>query len=161
MMHWLTRLFSSPLPVVDAARPRDARKLAQMHGASFHRGWSESEFEQLLTERSTLTHRLRAGGETIGFIISRLAADEAEILSVAIDRAWRGRGLSRQLLDTHLGHLAGQGIRTVFLEVEENNAPAVRLYQRTGFQIVGRREQYYREPSGQLLNAVVMQRDLS
>jgi ribosomal-protein-alanine N-acetyltransferase len=108
-----------------------------------------------------MTHRLRAGNETIGFIISRLAADEAEILSVAIDSAWRGRGLSRQLLQTHLGHLAGHGIRSVFLEVEENNLPAVKLYQRYGFQVIGRREQYYREPSGQLLSALVMQRDLS
>jgi [ribosomal protein S18]-alanine N-acetyltransferase len=161
MMEFLTRLFGSPQPVVDAARVRDARKLSQLHSASFHRGWSESEFEQLLAERSTLTQRLRSGNATIGFIISRLAADEAEILSVAVDRAWRGRGLSRQLLNTHLGHLAGHGIRTVFLEVEENNLPAVRLYQRAGFQVAGRREQYYREPSGQLLTALVMQRDLS
>jgi len=161
MMHWLTRLFASPQPVVEAARARDARKLSQLHGAAFNRGWSESEFEQLLVERNTLTHRLRAGSEIVGFIISRLAADEAEILSVAIDDAWRGRGLSRNLLQIHLGHLAGRGIRTVFLEVEENNLPAVRLYQRYGFQVVARREQYYREPSGQLLSALVMQRDLS
>ena len=161
MMHWLTRWFSSPEPIVEAARPRDAHKLSQLHGASFHRGWSEAEFDQLLAERNTLTHRLRAGSEIVGFIISRLAADEAEILSVAIDRAWRGRGLSRRLLQVHLGHLAGHGIRVVFLEVEENNLPAVKLYQRSGFQTVGRREQYYREPSGQLLSALVMQRDLS
>src|SRR5262249_40126193 len=127
MMHWLRRLFSAPEPVVAPARPRDAGKLSQLHAASFHRGWSETEFAQLLTERNTLTHRLRAGHETIGFIISRLAADEAEILSVAIDSAWRGRRLSRKLLQTHLGHLAGQNIRTVFLEVEENNVPAVKL----------------------------------
>jgi ribosomal-protein-alanine N-acetyltransferase len=160
-MHWLTRLFASPDPVVEVARPRDARKLSQLHGAAFNRGWSENEFDQLLAERNTLTHRLRAGSETIGFIISRLAADEAEILSVAIDDAWRGRGLSRNLLQIHLGHLAGRAIRTVFLEVEENNLPAVKLYQRYGFQVVGRREQYYREPSGHLLSALVMQRDLS
>ncbi len=161
MMHWLMRLFSSPQPVVEAASLRDARKLSELHGASFNRGWSETEFEQLLAERNTLTHRLRAGNRTIGFIISRLAADEAEILSVAIDSAWRGRGLSHNLLQTHLGHLAGRGIRTIFLEVEETNLPAVRLYQHCGFQVVGRREQYYRDPSGQLLSALVMQRDLS
>ena len=46
----------------------------------------------------------------------------------------RGRGLSRNLLLTHLGHLAGRGVRTVFLEVEENNQPARRLYDRAGFR---------------------------
>ena len=54
--------------------------------------------------------------------MSRLAADEAEILSIAVDPGYRGRGLSRDLLLTHLGHLAGRGVRTVFLEVEENNS---------------------------------------
>ena len=65
-----------------------------------------------------------------------------------------------------LGRLSGIdvdaiAIRRVFLEVEENNQPAVRLYQRTGFQTVGRREQYYRDASGGKLNALIMQRDLS
>jgi len=161
MTDWLTRLFRAPASTVEAAQPRDALRLAQLHGASFHRGWSENEFEQLLAERNTLTHTLREGRRTIGFIISRLAADEAEILSVAIDPVRRGRGLSRRLLSHHLGHLAGLGVRTVFLEVEENNSPAVRLYQRAGFRVVGQRPRYYAEPNGQTLNALVMQRDLS
>ncbi|MGC4648503.1 GNAT family N-acetyltransferase, partial [Escherichia coli] len=73
----------------------------------------------------------------------------------------RGRGLSRDLLRTHLGHLAGHGLKTVFLEVEENNRPARALYGRAGFRVVGRRERYYKDASGEQLNAVVMQRDLS
>ena len=62
---------------------------------------------------------------------------------------------------THLGHLAGRGVRTIFLEVEENNQAARRLYDRTGFAVIGRRERYYREPNGEQLNAVLMRRDLS
>lgn len=140
---------------------RDAAKLSQLHRASFHRGWDQGEFETMLAERNTFAQKLLLGRATIGFIISRMAADEAEILSVAIVAAQRGRGLSRELLASHLGYLAGYGIRRVFLEVEENNAPAVHLYQRAGFQTVGRREQYYRDASGAKLNALIMQRDLS
>ena len=116
-------------PLVEPAQLRDAPRLAQLHGASFHRGWGETEFETMLTERNTLVHRLVAGRKIIGFAVSRIAADEAEILSIAIAESHRGRGLSRELLLTHLGHLAGRGVRTVFLEVEENNQPARRLYQ--------------------------------
>jgi [ribosomal protein S18]-alanine N-acetyltransferase len=93
--------------------------------------------------------------------VSRMAADEAEILSIAIDDSYRGRGLSRDFLLTHLGHLAGFGVRTIFLEVEENNQPARRLYERTGFTVVGRRERYYRSSDGEQLNALLMRRDLS
>jgi ribosomal-protein-alanine N-acetyltransferase len=90
-----------------------------------------------------------------------MAADEAEILSIAVDAGHRGRGLSRNFLLTHLGHLAGRGVRSIFLEVEENNAPARRLYERTGFAVVGRRERYYKQPDGEQWNALLMRRDLS
>ena len=139
MMAWLADWWSGGTAVVEPASPRDAARLAQLHGASFHRGWGEGEFEAMLSERNTLVDRLRLGRKVIGFAASRMAADEAEILSIAIDATQRGRGLSRNLLLTHLGHLAGRGVRTIFLEVEENNQPARRLYEWAGFGVVGRR----------------------
>ena len=161
MIAWLSGLFGGAKAVVEPADMRDAPRLARLHGASFHRGWGESEFEDLLSQRNTLVHRLRLGSKFIGFAVSRIAADEAEILSLAIAPGQRGRGWSRQLLLTHLGHLAGRGVRTVFLEVEENNQPARRLYDRAGFAVAGRRERYYRDAGGAELNALVMRRDLS
>jgi len=161
MITWLSELWSSGTAVIEPATLRDAARLAQLHSASFHRGWGENEFESMLTERNTLVHRLRVGRKIIGFAVSRIAADEAEILSIAVAASHRGRGLSRNLLLTHLGHLAGRGARTVFLEVEENNQPARRLYQRAGFATVGRRERYYQQAGGEPLNALLMRRDLS
>jgi ribosomal-protein-alanine N-acetyltransferase len=155
------KLFKRDDAVVEPASLRDAPRLSQLHRASFHRGWGTDEFEQILIERNALAHRLRLGGSTIGFIVSRTAADEAEILSVAVAPKHRGRGFSRDLLRTHLGHLAGHGLKTVFLEVEENNRPARALYERAGFRVVGRRDRYYKDSSGEQLNAVVMRRDLS
>jgi ribosomal-protein-alanine N-acetyltransferase len=160
-MAWLSELWSGGAAVIEPATLRDASRLAQLHGASFHRGWGEGEFEAMLSERNTLVHRLRLGRKLIGFAVSRIAADEAEILSIAVDAGHRGRGLSRNLLLTHLGHLAGRGVRTIFLEVEAQNQPARRLYERAGFAVTGRRERYYRQASGEQLNALLMRRDLS
>ena len=160
-MTWLSNWWRGGKAAVEPATLRDAPRLAQLHGASFHRGWGEGEFETMLTERNTLVHRLRLGRKIIGFAVSRMAADEAEILSIAVAASHRGRGLSRDLLLTHLGHLAGHGVRVVFLEVEENNQPARKLYARAGFGIAGRRERYYREANGVQLNALLMRRDLS
>jgi ribosomal-protein-alanine N-acetyltransferase len=165
MMSWFSSWFSGWLspgkPLVESATLRDAPRLAQLHAASFHRGWSDGEFEGMIAERNTLVHRLRLGRKIVGFAVSRIGADEAEILSIAIDADKRGRGLSRNLLLTHLGHLAGRGVRRIFLEVEENNAPARRLYERCGFAVVGRRERYYQQADGEQLNALLMRRDLS
>lgn len=162
MMNFFSRWWTGGgTPVVEPAAQRDTSRLAQLHAASFHRGWGEGEFEIMLRERNTLVHRLRLGRKVIGFAVSRMAADEAEILSIAVDESHRGKGLSKNLLMTHLGHLAGFGVRHIFLEVEENNAPARKLYERTGFGVVGRRERYYQQPGGEHLNALLMRRDLS
>ena len=93
--------------------------------------------------------------------MSRHAGDEAEVLSVAVAQARRGRGLARTLLDLHLRRLAGFGVRAVFLEVDEQNRPALRLYARAGFREVGRRPNYYSDDGGTATNALVLRRDLA
>ena len=160
-MNRLARLFGRAGPVLATAHPRDAAALSALHAASFNRGWSEHEFEQLLTDRNVVADRAASGRKTVGFIVSRRAADEAEILSVAVARAWRGRGLARRLLDLHLRRLAGLGLRAVFLEVDEDNAPARRLYARAGFHEVGRRAGYYAQGRSDPAAALVLRRDLA
>ena len=80
MMAWFSDWWRGGTAVVEPASLRDAARLAQLHGASFHRGWGEGEFEVMLTERNTLVHRLRHGRKVIGFAVSRMAADEAGII---------------------------------------------------------------------------------
>jgi ribosomal-protein-alanine N-acetyltransferase len=161
---WLVfwrKLWRKAPPAVVPAVPADAAALAALHGAAFHRGWDETEFAEMLGRADTLVHVMRRGRAVVGFVASRIAADESEILSIALAAAERGRGLSGTLLRSHLGHLAGRGVKTVFLEVEEHNRPACALYARSGFRQVGRRERYYRDPSGAQTAALVLRRDLS
>jgi [ribosomal protein S18]-alanine N-acetyltransferase len=149
MMGFIANLFARQQPSLSEARPGDAADLAALHGASFHRGWSEDEFERLLLDRAVVAHRVTIGPRLVGFIISRIIEGEAEILSVAVASSRRGKGLARQMLNLHLRRLAGLGTRTVFLEVDEGNVPANRLYRRAGFRTVGRREGYYPDRTDQ------------
>jgi ribosomal-protein-alanine N-acetyltransferase len=157
MMGIITRLFAREAAVSPAV-PADARALASLHASSFHRGWSEDEFERLLLDRHVVAHRATAGAALAGFILSRIVQDEAEILSVAVASARRGQGLGRQLLDINVRRLAALGARAVFLEVEERNVSARRLYRRAGFQEVGRRETYYAPEHGAA--ALILRRHL-
>lgn len=161
MKRFLARLFGRPTPTLYEARPRDVAAIATLHGQSFRRGWGEGEIGGLLAERAVLCHCARIGQRFAGFILSRIAADEAEILSVSVVADRRGGGLGRVLLDLHLRRLAGLGAQAVFLEVDEQNVAARRLYARTGFQEVGRREGYYRDAAGKAATALVLRRDLS
>jgi ribosomal-protein-alanine N-acetyltransferase len=161
MMQWLNRLFVRREPALTEAGPRDARAIASLHAVSFRRGWSDGEFERLLIERNVVAHRAVRGRALDGFILSRLAAGEAEILSVAVAPARRGQGLARSMLNLHMRRLAGLGARAVFLEVDEDNTAARRLYARAGFQEVGRRAGYYQHAGGGAATALVLRRDLA
>jgi ribosomal-protein-alanine N-acetyltransferase len=155
-MNLVSRLLTRSPPTFSTAGPRDAAAIAQLHAASFGRGWDEEEVYRLLIDSAVVAHRAMSGRTLVGFVMSRRAADEAEILSIAIAPARRGRGQSRPLLDHHLRSLAGLGTRAVFLEVDEHNAPARRLYEGAGFREVGRREGYYAGGAAALL----LRRDL-
>ena len=161
MITWLRRLVARGAPVLAEAAMGDAAGIAALHGASFRRGWSEQEVETLLAERNVVCDRARRGGTLAGFIMSRYAADEAEILSLAVARPSQGHGLARQLLALHLRRLAGLGCRAVFLEVDEHNAPAFRLYDRSGFREVARRANYYPTAADKAAAALVLRRDLT
>jgi ribosomal-protein-alanine N-acetyltransferase len=160
MIGFISSLFSRAEPSITEAGARDASAIATLHGMSFRRGWSEQEVEGLLLDRHVIAHRAIAGAQLAGFIMSRLVEDEAEILSVAVAEAQRGRGLARQLLNLHLRRLAGLGTRAIFLEVDEHNVPALRLYQHAGFDEVSRRAGYYPGAGAPAANALVLRRDL-
>ena len=160
MMKLLSNLFARGEPALSEAGPRDAVAIAALHANSFRRGWSEQEVEGLLVDRHVIAHRASIGGKLAGFIMSRLVEDEAEILSVAVASRQQGRGQARKLLTLHLRRLAGLGTRTVFLEVDEHNKPAIRLYDRAGFHEISRRPNYYPGAGGKAAAALVLRRDL-
>ena len=161
MIAFVTRLLARGEPILSEASARDAPGFATLHAATFRRGWSDSEFARLLVEQNVVAHRATVARAVAGFILSRQAGDEAEILSIAVVTSRRRRGLGRQLLDLHMRRLAGLGVRAVTLEVDEDNAPARRLYRRAGFQEVGRREGYYPRAGASPSHALVLRRDLA
>jgi ribosomal-protein-alanine N-acetyltransferase len=160
MIGFLGRLFTRREPVLTEASSRDAVAIAALHAASFRRGWSEQEVDRLLIDRHVIAHRATISGNLVGFIMSRLVEDEAEILSVAVAARQQGRGLASNLLTLHLRRLAGLGARAVFLEVDAHNVAAIRLYDRAGFREVSRRPNYYTAAGGKTADALVLRRDL-
>ena len=163
MSGFFARFFRRTPPSVLEARPRDAASLARLHTRSFPVGWSESEMERLLSDPSVIAHVARGSGgrgPALGFLMSRSAGDEAEILSVAVDPSERGRGLAGDLLRHHLSRAAARGIAKIFLEVGEDNKAALRLYDKARFREVGKRAGYYPRAEG-AISALVLRRDLA
>ncbi len=141
-MNWLDYLKAPPPPHVAPLGAERAREVAEIHGGSFARGWDALEFQSLLADRTVRADGLMVGraDRLVGIALSRVVLDEAEILTIALAKSARRRGWSRLLLRTHLDGLAMAGVKSVFLEVEEDNLPALRLYRGAGFREIGRRE---------------------
>lgn len=150
--------------LVEAAALEDCEALAALHDAAFPIGWSADDLARLIADPAVIARVVRpwsflGRGPAEGFILVRQAADEGEILTVAVDVRSRGRGLGAQLLDDALMALRQRGVGAVFLEVAETNKPALTLYRRRGFRKVGERPAYATQGDGSRVRALVMRRE--
>lgn len=146
---------------VEPAETRDAPRLAQLHEQSFFRGWPVSDFTAFLADRATPAYiACDAKRRIAGFALIRLVADESELLTIAVDPKWRGKGVGRALMQAVFADLMMSPARKMFLEVDEQNRPAIRLYEKLGFSTISRRQGYYPRPDGSAATALVMARDL-
>lgn len=102
---------------------------------------------------------LQAGEVLAGYCILTHAANEAHLLNVCVAPAWQGRGLGGILME-HVQRLAiAHGCESLFLEVRPSNRGALRLYQRNGFSVIGKRPGYYSDGDGRE-DAIVMRLEL-
>jgi ribosomal-protein-alanine N-acetyltransferase len=99
-------------------------------------------------------------GDARSFLLGRVIADEAEVLTIATAPEFRRQGLAQARIAAFLDALRIQQATLVFLEVAEDNTSASALYLKAGFKVVGTRPNYYTRPSGEKIAACVMQYDL-
>jgi len=126
-------------------------RMATLHAAAFfpERGWSQEEIVSLTASKLVNCHTHKHG-----FALSRTIADETELLTLAVDPAYRRQGVANSLMHAWL---ADSGAARAFLEVAADNAPAQALYAKFGFAEAGRRAGYYRRKIGPAVDAVLMQ----
>lgn len=132
------------------AAPERAEEVAALHARLFEEHWDAAAIKPLL-EHPASTSLIAVTGEpkTIkGFVIAQLAADEAEILSIAVAPDWQRAGLGTRLIEG-LARACKRGeAAKIFLEVAEDNTAARALYTKLGFVEMGRRKAYYKRPTG-------------
>lgn len=158
----MTMLFPwVPAAHIEPMSVRDAETLAEIHGDAFARTWSATDFTALLADPNVFALGVRLqslfGARRIaGFVLVRFAADEAEILTIAVRGRYRRRGYGRMLMDDVIRRLYRERIAVLFLEVERKNTAATRLYHSLGFKVAGERKNYYGRPVSGDGTALVM-----
>jgi tRNA threonylcarbamoyl adenosine modification protein YeaZ/ribosomal-protein-alanine acetyltransferase len=126
----------------------DLSAVAALQRATFTNAWGADAIRWELenTDVARLYVLQAPGGELVAYCACWMVFDELHINSLAVDPAWRRRGVARRLLQHVLGEAAASGARSATLEVRRSNEPARALYEGLGFQVEGLRSGYYQEP---------------
>lgn len=138
----------------------DTADAAAIHGSRFPRPWSDGEFDRLLSHANVYGFMARTAfggtGRSAGFVFARQAADEAEILSIAVRQRYTRRGLAWRLMRAATREAEARGAAALYLEVDEFNIAARALYRRLGFKEVGERKSYFSDLAGNKSRALIM-----
>lgn len=142
----------------------DAEAIARLHGRCFTPAWSAGEIGDMLAHQGTiglLIFDARAcAPKVVAFVMGRVAADEAEILSIAVADSARRRGLGLRLIAALSDQARTMGAHRLYLEVAAGNAAAIALYERQNFRRLGVRRGYYRYADRAAEDAILFGRDL-
>ncbi len=130
-----------------------AALIAGMHHVCFAEPWSEKAMTELLVLPGVYGWLASAEGRPEGFVMARVAADEAEILTIMVLPPYRRHGVAQRLLQAALDNAKMHGAQKMYLEVASSNENAMQLYTKVGFVLVGRRKRYYADGVDALLLA--------
>ncbi|MEO8927785.1 MAG: GNAT family N-acetyltransferase [Caulobacteraceae bacterium] len=146
--------------IVCRIQPTDTAQLAAVHAVAFEAPWDEATLTVLLAAPGVVALAAGVSPSVDGFILCRVAADEAEILTLAVDPLHRREGVAVALLETAMEAVRALGATSLFLEVAADNVPAAGLYAKGGFTAVGVRSGYYARAGG-AVDALILRRDLN
>lgn len=143
---------------VEAGQVEDAKFLSKLHAQSFFHGWHTADFVSYLSDphQTPAYVACDAKRKVAGFALLRLAGDEAELLTLAVEKKWQGKKIASAIMQAVFEDLRMTKARHFFLEVDEENGPALALYARMGFDKVAERKAYYKKPDGSSATALVM-----
>ena len=133
---------------------------SRLHCAAFtplgDRGWTHQEMAGLLASPGVSGLLLLSDEREVAMALWRVASDEAELLTIAVDGGHRRQGAGRVLMDAAIVAARDAGASQLFLEVGADNRAACALYEQMAFGVVGRRAAYYQRGAGPKADALVM-----
>lgn len=138
----------------------DAGILADIHRDCFPNYWNPEAFSDFFAVAGTMA-LIAEAPEPAGMMVCRLQFEDAEILTLAVRPGFRRKGIARLLLEETMRRAVAFGSTHMFLDVEEGNVAALKLYESHGFSLVRHRKQYYRQKDGSFTDALVLRRKIA
>ena len=138
---------------IEKCTRKDAPCVAKIEKECFSTPFKEEDIISYL--KSPIWHFLvaKCEGEVVGYVSFTIIIDECQIVNVATSQDYRKMGVGKSLIEELLSYAKKSGVSKVYLEVRESNLPAISLYEKYGFEIVGVSKNHYSQPTE---NALLM-----
>jgi ribosomal-protein-alanine N-acetyltransferase len=120
--------------------------VALLEANCFSTPWSETSIRGELENPYSIWLVVLEENALAGYLGVQFGPDGGDIMTIATDPAFRGKGIGRLLLNTMVQQRQEKGLDWLTLEVRPSNAPALKLYEALGFRQVGKRPNYYKNP---------------
>lgn len=125
----------------------DAKELAELDKEVFSVPWSEKSFLEEFENRLAVYYIAKEENKIIGYAGFWHVADEGDITNIAVKQEYRRKGIASCLIETIIKEADRRKLLLLTLEVRESNAAAIKLYEKFGFKIIGKRKRYYTNPA--------------
>lgn len=130
--------------IVRRATSADAERIADAEAQYIDCPWSLAQVQEEIANPQALFYVAENENGFVGYLSGIVVSDECEISNIAVDEKYRRTGVASELFAAFLGELKEKNIKTVFLLVRDGNVPAIGLYEKHGFAVVGKRPRYYK-----------------
>ncbi|HIQ68244.1 MAG TPA: ribosomal protein S18-alanine N-acetyltransferase [Candidatus Faecousia excrementigallinarum] len=131
--------------------------VAEMERQCFSDPWSEKSVASELHNPLSLWLIAEVDGVVAGYVGSQTVLDSADMMNLAVSPSFRRQGIGERLVNCLTEALKEKGVKTLLLEVRISNEPAKELYQKLGFEMVGKRPRYYEKPRE---DALILRKEL-
>ena len=121
-------------------------QIAELEKRCFNDPWSETSIASELNNRLSSWLVALDGDVVVGYVGSQTVLGETDMMNIAVHPDYRKQGIATELIQTLIDTLSKQGSHSLMLEVRQTNEPAKNLYKALGFETVGIRKNYYRNP---------------
>ncbi len=143
--------------VIRSAEWADIQSLCELDRITLLTRWSPEMYKGLMADRRSDLRIACIGERPIGFHATTRVYPDIELLKIAVRPEFQGTGVGRALLEDAIATVHDRSYSSCFLEVRASNARAIRFYRGKGFEVVGVRRAYYRDP---VEDALVMRKEL-
>jgi ribosomal-protein-alanine N-acetyltransferase len=139
--------------VIEDARLKDLDRLYAIERECFNEeAFSREQISQLLSDDNTISLVARAANGIVGFVIVMIYPDRkmlhGHILTIDVVPTQRRKGVGSLLMSEIERIFAAKGVEASYLEVREDNEPAINLYLKLGYEIIGKLDHYYGKHHG-------------